>query len=154
WQRRLIMQIKPNWLRRCGLAVAVSLACFAGAAQAQIKVGVIVSTTGPGASLGIPSEQAFKLLPDTLAGQKLTMVVLNDGSDSNMAARNAGKLINAQNVAIIVGSSLAPNSIPVVEEDRRQGLPVITLSGGKATVVSQEGPRKLSFFVFPSECFC
>ncbi|MGE4335862.1 MAG: ABC transporter substrate-binding protein [Pigmentiphaga sp.] len=145
------MQIMPSWLRRGGLAVAVSLACAGGAAQAQINVGVIVSTTGPGASLGIPAEQSFKLWPDTLAGQKINMIILNDGTDSNMAARNTSKLINEDKVDIIIGSSTTPNSIPVVEEAGRQGVPVITLSGGKATVVPQEGPRTWAFKLSPTE---
>jgi len=145
------MQIMPSWLRLGGLAVAVSLACAAGAAQAQIKVGVIVSTTGPGASLGIPAEQSFKLWPDTLAGQKMNMIILNDGTDSNMAARNTSKLINEDKVDIIIGSSTTPNSIPVVEEAGRQGVPVITLSGGKATVLPQEGPRTWAFKLSPTE---
>ncbi|MCK9510094.1 MAG: ABC transporter substrate-binding protein [Pigmentiphaga sp.] len=145
------MQIVSQWLRLGGVAMAVSLACAAGAAQAQINVGVIVSTTGPGASLGIPAEQSFKLWPDTLAGQKMTMIILNDGTDSNMAARNTSKLINEDKVDIIIGSSTTPNSIPVVEEAGRQGVPVITLSGGKATVMPQEGPRTWAFKLSPTE---
>ncbi len=144
----------PRWLRRtqlAGAAVAAAMVSLAAPAQAEIKVGVIVSTTGPGASLGIPAEQAFKLWPNEIAGQPLNITILNDGSDPNTAARNTNKLISEDNVDVIIGSSLTPNSIPVVEEAGRQSVPVVTLSGGKATVVPQEGPRKWAFKLSPTE---
>ena len=37
------------------LLAAIGLAFAATAAQAEIKVGVVLSATGPAASLGIPS---------------------------------------------------------------------------------------------------
>jgi len=37
----------------------------------QIKVGVNVSATGAGASLGIPEKNTFALLPKEIAGKKL-----------------------------------------------------------------------------------
>ena len=43
-----------------GLAASVG---WAANAQADINIGVILSTTGPGASLGIPAENTIKLWP-------------------------------------------------------------------------------------------
>lgn len=148
------MKALSRWLGRRALgaaAVAAAMAGSAGLAQAEIKIGVIVSTTGPAASLGIPAEQAFRLWPGEIAGQKMSMIMLNDGTDSNMAARNTAKLITEDKVDVIIGSSTTPNSIPVVEEAGRQGVPVITLSGGRATVLPQEGPRTWAFKLSPTE---
>ena len=73
-------------LVRLSTLVAASVLGLAGqAAQADIHVGVILSLTGPGASLGIPEEQALKLWPDTLAGQKVKFTVLNDATDTTTA---------------------------------------------------------------------
>lgn len=141
------------WHRHLLAATAVSCALGAGAAWAQdeIRVGVIVSTTGPAASLGMPAEQAFRLWPREIAGRPMQMFILNDGTDSNMAARNTSKLIAEDRVDVIIGSSTTPNSIPIVEEAGRQGVPVITLSGGRATVMPQEGPRTWAFKLSPTE---
>jgi hypothetical protein len=45
------------------LLAAFALAVAPLAALADIHIGVTLSTTGPGASLGIPAEQALKLWP-------------------------------------------------------------------------------------------
>lgn len=132
-------------------ATGAALSFGMAMAQADIKVGVIVSTTGPAASLGIPAEQAFKLWPGKIAGQDLTMTILNDGTDNNMAARHTSRLINEEKVDVIIGSSTTPNSIPIVEEAGRMKVPVVTLSGGRATVTPQEGPRTWAFKLSPTE---
>jgi branched-chain amino acid transport system substrate-binding protein len=44
------------------LAAAI-VAGFAGQALADINVGVVVSATGPAASLGIPEKNTFALMP-------------------------------------------------------------------------------------------
>jgi branched-chain amino acid transport system substrate-binding protein len=47
-------------------------------ARADITIGVILSLTGPAASLGIPAENTVKLWPSTLAGQTVHVIVVND----------------------------------------------------------------------------
>ena len=58
------------------LAAAVALA--AGAARADINVGVTLSATGPAASLGIPEKNTVELMPTTIGGQKVNWIVLDD----------------------------------------------------------------------------
>lgn len=52
------------------LFVALGLAFAAGAAHAQLKVGITVSATGPAASLGIPERNTVELMPKEIAGRK------------------------------------------------------------------------------------
>ena len=72
---------------------ALALALAAPLALADIKVGVTLSATGPAASLGIPERNTFALLPDTLVGQKVQYIVLDDASDTTNAVRNARKFV-------------------------------------------------------------
>src|SRR5574340_1361002 len=89
------------------LRICAALGAFlATAALADIHVGVIVSTTGPGASLGIPEEQAIRLWPGELAGEKLVLTVLNDASDTGTATKNAQRLITEDKVDVIIGTSV------------------------------------------------
>ena len=120
-------------------------------AQADINVGVIVSLTGPGASLGIPADNTFKLWPTELGGQKINLFVLNDATDSTTAAKNATKLITEDKVDVIVGPSLTPTSLAVIEVAARSGVPVISLAGGGAIVEPQDGPRRWAFKMAPTE---
>ncbi|MEO7335688.1 MAG: branched-chain amino acid ABC transporter substrate-binding protein, partial [Caldimonas sp.] len=54
----------------------------AGAARADINVGVTVSATGPAASLGIPEKNTIALMPTTIGGQKVNYILLDDASDT------------------------------------------------------------------------
>ena len=87
------------------LAVAAAGALLgAGAVQAEIHIGVILSTTGPAASLGVPAEMAIKLWPAELAGEKLRFTILNDGSDPTGASKNAARLVTEDKVDAIIGA--------------------------------------------------
>lgn len=129
-------------------AKTLALLCatlFAGAAQADLNVGVILSVTGPAASLGQPAENTVKLWPETIAGEKLNITFINDASDPSEASKAASRLINEKAVDVIVGPSLTPNSVAAVEVAGRNGTPIIALGGGGVIVEPQEGARKWAF---------
>jgi len=135
---------------RAALTLAAGLALSA-AAHADINIGVIVSLTGPGASLGIPADNTIKLWPAELGGQKVNLFVLNAATDTTTAAKNATKLITEDKVDVIVGPSLTPTSLAVIEVAARSSVPVISLAGGGAIVEPQDGPRRWAFKMAPTE---
>ena len=120
-------------------------------ALADIHIGVTLSTTGPGASLGIPAEQALKMWPGEMAGEKVRFTILNDTTDTTTATKNAQRLINEDKVDLIIGSSVTPTSLAVVETAGAAQVPVISLAGGGAIVLPQDGPRKWAFKLSPTE---
>lgn len=91
------------------------VAAMASAAQADVTVGVILSTTGPGASLGIPERNTLDLLPKEIAGQAVKYLVLDDASDSTAAAKNARKLVSENQVDLLIGSTTVPTSAAVAQ---------------------------------------
>ncbi|MET0204239.1 MAG: ABC transporter substrate-binding protein, partial [Casimicrobiaceae bacterium] len=95
-------------------ALAVSVG-FAGAAFADINVGVTLSATGPAASLGIPEKNTFEMLPKTIAGEKVNWIILDDASDTTKAVTNTRKLISEDKVDVIVGSTITPNSLAMID---------------------------------------
>jgi branched-chain amino acid transport system substrate-binding protein len=137
-------------LARCALALCAGLG-LAAAAQADVNIGVIVSLTGPGASLGIPAENTIKLWPTELGGQKINVFVLNDATDTTIAAKNATRLIAEDKVDVIVGPSITPTSLAVIDVAARSGVPVISLAGGGAIVEPPDGPRRWAFKMAPTE---
>lgn len=138
-------------VRLSALAAAATLPFAATAAKDEIHIGVILCLTGPGASLGIPEEQALKLWSDTMAGRKVKFTVLNDATDTTTAAKNAQKLITEDKVDAIIGSSLTPTSLAVVEVAGSAKVPVISLAGGGAIVNPQDGVRKWAYKLSPTE---
>jgi branched-chain amino acid transport system substrate-binding protein len=133
------------------LCLAAWGALCAAPARADLHVGVILSTTGPGASLGLPAEKTVKLWPTEIAGQKLKVTLLNDNTDPLMAAKNVGRLTAEDKVDVIVGPSLTPPSLAALEQAAPAGTALISLAGGTAIVVPPDGPRKWAFKMSPPE---
>jgi branched-chain amino acid transport system substrate-binding protein len=132
---------------------AVAATALAGAplALADINVGVVLSTTGPGASLGMPEERAIRLWGGEIAGQKAHFTILNDRSDTVAATENTRRLIEEHKVDVIIGASITPTSLAVVEVAGASQVPVISLAGGGAIVLPQDGPRRWAFKLSPTE---
>lgn len=127
------------------LLAALALALAAPLAFADIKVGVTVSATGPAASLGIPERNTFALLPDTLAGQKVQYIVLDDASDTTNAVRNARKFVTEDKVDVVIGSTVTPNSLAMIDVVAETETPMISMAAGKLIVEPVEGKRRWVF---------
>jgi branched-chain amino acid transport system substrate-binding protein len=130
---------------------AISALTVASTAWADIHVGVILSLTGPGASLGIPEEKVINIWGSELGGQKVKFSILNDNSDTATATKTAMRLITEEKVDLIIGSSVTPTSLAVVEVAGAAKVPVISLAGGGAIVLPQDGPRRWAFKLSPTE---
>ncbi len=114
------------------IAAVVATALLAsGPAAAQIKVGVTLSTTGPAASLGVPEKNSVALLPTEVGGQKIAYFVLDDGADSTRAVANARKLIDENNVDLLIGSSTTPASLALVDVAAERQVPLIVLAASE-----------------------
>jgi branched-chain amino acid transport system substrate-binding protein len=90
---------------------AVLLLMFSTLAGAEIVVGVSVSATGPGTSLGVPVSNTFTIVPKTIAGQPVRYILLDDASDPTNGAKNARRFATEDKVDIIIGSSTVPVAI-------------------------------------------
>jgi branched-chain amino acid transport system substrate-binding protein len=88
--------------------VAIAVLAASGAALADINVGVVLSLTGPGSGLGLPMQNEFKLWPQTIAGEKVNLIILDDASDPGKGVSDAKRLISEDKVDLIIGSCLTP----------------------------------------------
>ena len=75
------------------LLAAGLVASVAMSARAELTIGVVVSLTGPASGLGIPVNFGFKLWPDTIGGEKVKMIVLDDATDPSTGVKNARRLV-------------------------------------------------------------
>jgi len=108
--------------------VATSIAMLlAGAAQADINVGVSLPLTGPTSALGIASKNAIAMWPTSIGGQKLNVIILDDATDPSLATKNARRLVSEDHVDILLGSSSTPTANAV------------------ATVAAEAGTMQLTF---------
>jgi branched-chain amino acid transport system substrate-binding protein len=96
------------------LAAAVTL-MFSTAAFADITIGVSLSLTGPGSGLGIPMSYGVKMWPQTIGGEKVKVILLDDATDPTKGVQNARRLVNEEKVDLIVGSGITPVAIAMSE---------------------------------------
>ena len=136
------MKLHWNWVRA---GVACALVCGASAAIAQVKIGVTLSTTGPAASLGIPEKNTIALLPKEIGGKSVQYIVLDDGSDTSRAVQNVHKLIDEDHVDAIVGSTITPNSLAMLDIVSAAKTPMISLAASAAIVEPVDDKRAWAF---------
>src|SRR5687767_3951640 len=69
-------------------------------ALADLTVGISLPLTGPANGLGIPMQNYIKLWPDSVAGEKLKVILLDDASDPTRAVQNARRFVTEDKVDI------------------------------------------------------
>jgi branched-chain amino acid transport system substrate-binding protein len=121
----------------CGLITLV-----ATVAQAQIKVGIIVAATGPGASIGVPQKKAVAMLPTEVGGMKVEYIVLDDASDTNQSVKAARKLITDEKVDVLIGSSGLATSIALVDVAAELKVPLISMAGASRITTPMDDKRR------------
>jgi branched-chain amino acid transport system substrate-binding protein len=122
-----------------------------GGAQAQIKVGITMSASGPGAALGQPQSKTVAALPKEVAGQKITYFALDDESDPTKGAQNARKLITEEKVDVLIGSSLTPVTLPLIDIAAEARTPLMTMAAAAILVAPMDDKRKWVFKVVPND---
>jgi branched-chain amino acid transport system substrate-binding protein len=137
------MNMKNRFPFRALVAAAFALA--AGGALADINVGVTLSATGPAASLGIPEKNTIALLPQTIGGQKVHYIVLDDGSDTTKAVSNTRKLITEDKVDIVLGSTVTPNSLAMIDVVSEAQVPMISMAASAKIVDPVDAKRRWVF---------
>jgi branched-chain amino acid transport system substrate-binding protein len=94
-------------LRLAGLAVALIVAAHAAAAQEKIKIGVIVTLSGPAAVLGQQARDGFALavrdLGGKMAGRDVELVVVDDELKPDAAVTKVKGLLERDKVDFVVG---------------------------------------------------
>jgi len=129
-----------------GLALLAALAPAAPLA-ADLTVGVTLSATGPLASLGIPTRNTFAILPTTIAGVKVSYVVLDDATDPSTAVKNARKLTSENAVDVLMGSNSTPGCLGMIDVAAETGTPMIALAAGKSIIAPMDEKRRWVFKV-------
>ena len=127
------------------LAALAAAAMAMASAHADINVGVTVSATGPAASLGIPEKNTFTLMPTTIAGQKVNYIVLDDASDTTQAVANTRKLISEHKVDVVIGSTVTPNSLAMIDAVSEAQTPMISMAASARIVEPVDAKKKWVF---------
>src|ERR1700754_3112062 len=139
-------------LSATGIALAVGVLGFSlnapAIAQGTVKIGSVLSATGPASFLGEPEDKTLRMYVDKInaaggvTGKKIELVVYDDGGDANKARTFATRLIEDDKVVAIVGGSTTGSTLAMMPVFEDAQIPFISLAGGIEVV---EPVRKYVF---------
>jgi branched-chain amino acid transport system substrate-binding protein len=127
---------------------ALAFGAFNAFAADPIKIGSILSVTGPAAFLGDPELKTLQMYVEDInkkggvLGRQLQLVHYDDGSDANKANGFAKRLIEDDNVDILVGGTTTGSTMSMAPLVEKAGIPFISLAGA---VVIVEPVKKFIF---------
>ena len=96
--------------------------------QAQIRIGAILSISGPGAAMGVGYKGAFDFFPSEITGQKVEYIIRDDATDANTAFTIAQKMISEDHVDAFIGPSLAASDAAVAPLANQAHIPMIAMA--------------------------
>ena len=128
--------------RIAGVAIGLGIVAPAALAQAQepIRIGSILSVTGPAAFLGDPELKTLELYVERLnaaggvLGRKLQLVAYDDGGDAEKARTFTKRLLEQDKVDLIVGGSTTGTTMAAVPLVEAAGVPFVSLAGAVTIV--------------------
>lgn len=145
--------------RRWAAVLAVGALALAGCAESDddggggeggggesgpVKVGAVLDITGAGATLGVPERQTLEMLAKQVnddggvGGREVELIIEDDQSTEDGAAKAATKLITEDEVDILLGASRTGPSLamrPIAESNE---IPMISLAANAAIVDGSE----------------
>lgn len=127
-------------LKTIALGAALVLGSLSAYAADPIKIGSVLSVTGPAAFLGDPELKTLQLYVEELnkkggvLGRQLQLVHYDDGSDANKANGFAKRLIDDDKVDILVGGTTTGSTMSMVPLAEKANIPFISLAGAVVIV--------------------
>jgi branched-chain amino acid transport system substrate-binding protein len=122
-------------LKKLAAGVALTLGALSAYAADPIKIGSVLSVTGPAAFLGDPELKTLQMYVDDInkkggvIGRPLQLVHYDDGSDASKANGFVKRLIEDDNVDILVGGTTTGSTMSMVPVVEKANIPFISLAG-------------------------
>jgi branched-chain amino acid transport system substrate-binding protein len=111
-------------------------------AAAQIRIGLMVSATGPTSAIGIPQRNTGEILPRTIGGQSVQYISLEDGGDATRAVQNVKKLIQEQHIDALIGPSTTPNAFAILDVIAENKVPMMATVGTSSVVEPLDAKKR------------
>ena len=114
---------------------AAAIAWTPAAALAQIKLGSVLSVTGPASFLGDPEQKTLEMYVEKIneeggiLGEEVQLIVYDDTGDANTARTFATRLIEDDQVDAIIGGTTTGTTMAIVPLVEDAEIPFISLAG-------------------------
>jgi branched-chain amino acid transport system substrate-binding protein len=122
-------------LKKLLTTAALTVTAIAALAADPIKIGSVLSVTGPAAFLGDPELKTLQMYVESinkgggLLGRQLELVHYDDGSDAGKANGFCKRLIDDDKVDVIVGGTTTGATMSMIPLVEKAGVPFISIAG-------------------------
>jgi branched-chain amino acid transport system substrate-binding protein len=121
-------------------ALATAVFAVAAPAQAEIKIGAVLSITGPASFLGDPEKKTIEMYVKEINaaggvnGEKIKLFIYDDGGSASKARTFATRLVEEDKIDAALAGSITGTSLAIrgIFEDAKT--PFISLAGSAAIV--------------------
>ena len=127
------------------IKAALAMMLTSSTATAQVKIGVIASSTGPTAVVGIPQKNSAALLPKRIGDLTVEYLVFDDASDATQSVIIVKKLLSEHKIDAMIGPSGSPNAVGVVQFMAESGTPMLAPVGATAVVLPMDDKKRWVF---------
>ena len=127
-------------LKKTFLFAAILVATATAAAGDPIRIGSVLSVSGPAAFLGDPELKTLQLYVEKInaeggvLGRKLELVHYDDGSDAAKTNSFTKRLIESDNVDVLIGGTTTGATMAMAPLVEKASLPFISLAGAVVVI--------------------
>ncbi len=117
------------------MTTAAALSALAAPAMADINIGASISETGPAAFLGDPEAKTLRMEVEKINaegginGEKINLIMYDDGGDANKAKTFATRLVEDDEVIAVIGGTTTGTTMAMVPVFEDAEIPFISLAG-------------------------
>ena len=127
---------RSHFMTKLVSVAALATGLFAAPALAQtVKIGSVLSVTGPASFLGDPEDKTLKMYVEKINaaggvnGKKIELVLYDDGGDANKARTFATRLVEDDKVVAMVGGTTTGTTMAMIPVFEDAQVPFISLAG-------------------------
>jgi branched-chain amino acid transport system substrate-binding protein len=127
-------------LKKTALFAAIAVVAASASAADPIRIGSVLSVSGPAAFLGDPELKTLQMYIEKInaeggvLGRKLELVHYDDGSDAAKANSFTKRLIESDKVDILIGGTTTGATMAMAPLVEKASLPFISLAGAVVVI--------------------
>jgi branched-chain amino acid transport system substrate-binding protein len=127
--------MKSGWWKNILAASLLLIGVHSAGAAEPIKIGSFLTVTGPASFLGDPELKTLQMYVEDInakggvKGRKIELIHYDTGGNAKDAVNFVKRLIKNDNVDLIIGGTTTGDTMAVIPDVEKEGIPFISLAG-------------------------